>query len=296
MKNKKYFGLIYKCTNIQNNKMYIGQTTQNFERYKKNHIKSALNNSDNDSKYFYCAIRKYGEQNFKWEILGYANSKEELDEFEIETIFFYRSFSANNIKFDNIYGYNMTKGGEAFAGVRRKSRKEIYDKWCILYGEEEADKKMFIWKENNRLGRIGKGSSLKGTTWENLYPDAEVRDNRIKNASKKMSQNRTGKPSWNKGLSSKTDERVRINSERSAKSQKGRVPWNKGMTKETDERVKRNSEATSKTKQQMNLIAWNKGLTKETDERIRQYGENGSKTKKLKNERRREFINGDFEK
>lgn len=102
-----HFGLIYKVLNIQNNKIYIGQTVQNFKYYKVyilNQTKKPINRK------FFNAIRKYGWDNFKWEILGYCESREELDESEIECIEFFQSRN-------DLYGYNMTKGGKGVSGL-----------------------------------------------------------------------------------------------------------------------------------------------------------------------------------
>jgi hypothetical protein len=67
----KYYGVIYKITNLYNNKCYIGQTTEkNFYKYIKNHFCIAIKNFDKNTKKFYNAIRKYGKKSFKWEILG----------------------------------------------------------------------------------------------------------------------------------------------------------------------------------------------------------------------------------
>jgi len=107
------YGLIYKATNLLNNKIYIGQTRQKLYERKSKHKRNALKSKRNT--YFYNAIRKYGWRNFKWEILGYTYSKEELIKCEIEGIKFYNS---NN----KIYGYNSTKGGE---GLQEPSEEVI---------------------------------------------------------------------------------------------------------------------------------------------------------------------------
>jgi hypothetical protein len=291
MENTKYYGAIYKITNIQNNKSYIGQTTQNVYNYINSHFEAAEKNIDNNKKHFYCAIRKYGLKNFKKEILGYCSSKEELNEAEIEAIWIFRTFGSDGIKRDGIYGYNMTIGGEGIKGIKHKTWEQIFDDWVQLYGESEAQIKYDTWRENNRLGRIGKGSSLKGKKWEELFPDEEIRIKKKKDCSENMSKLRKGKSPWNKGLTIE-DERVKNYSEKSGESQKGRISWNKGLTKETDNRVAQYGKLSSETKKDKEIIPWNKGLTKETDERVKKYGENGSKTKLKK---RKEYSNGDFD-
>ena len=72
------YGLIYKVTNIQNRKVYIGQTVETLESRKSKHRYDL--GRRNCCKRFYNSIRKHGWHNFKWEVLGYCGSKEELDE------------------------------------------------------------------------------------------------------------------------------------------------------------------------------------------------------------------------
>jgi len=113
-------GIIYQIINIQNNKSYIGQTgTENPEEYIKSHFDAARRNADNHKKYLYNAIRKYGVQNFKWRVLGEIfecdkkELKQKLNEAETLCIYHFRTFGSDGENFDIIYGYNMTKYGDA---------------------------------------------------------------------------------------------------------------------------------------------------------------------------------------
>jgi len=95
--------LIYKATNSINGKSYIGQTAKpSIEPRKNKHFKNAF--KDLTQTHFYRALRKYGKDNFTWEILCYCNTKEELNQKEIYYIEYFQSMSFQN-------GYNMTKGG-----------------------------------------------------------------------------------------------------------------------------------------------------------------------------------------
>ena len=67
--------IVYKATNIINNKCYIGQTTDTLD----NRIKRHLIKSKKTNNYFHNAIRKHGIDNFKWEILYECDSKEILN-------------------------------------------------------------------------------------------------------------------------------------------------------------------------------------------------------------------------
>lgn len=57
---------------------------------------------------FHCAIRKYGEDAFTWEIIDTAMTEDELNEKEKYWISSHDSF--NN-------GYNMTEGGDGFSRI-----------------------------------------------------------------------------------------------------------------------------------------------------------------------------------
>ena len=114
-----YYGIIYKATNLLNKKVYIGYTSRTLEERKRWHRLDSFNrNADDYNVHFHNAIRKYGLDNFKWEILGYCNSREELKEAEIECVWLYRSFGSDGKNWDKIYGYNLTPGGDGTAGLK----------------------------------------------------------------------------------------------------------------------------------------------------------------------------------
>ena len=68
---------IYKITNIQNNKVYIGQTIRPVKNRFNRHINDAMNNTLNT--HFARAIRKYGKENFIIEIIDEAKNQDELN-------------------------------------------------------------------------------------------------------------------------------------------------------------------------------------------------------------------------
>lgn len=99
--------LIYKITNKINNKCYIGQTIKSAEYRWKEHQAHAFGTHKNDvNKTLYKAIRKYGLENFTFEVLqDNIETYEKLDEAEIYWIDFYNSF---------VKGYNETFGGQKY--------------------------------------------------------------------------------------------------------------------------------------------------------------------------------------
>ena len=94
--------IIYKITNLINNKVYIGKTTKTIQWRFNKHLKDSYNNP-NTTIHIQRAILKYGENNFKIEEIDKASSLEELNQKEKYWIAYYNSQNE---------GYNMTSGGD----------------------------------------------------------------------------------------------------------------------------------------------------------------------------------------
>lgn len=105
-------GYIYKITNIINGKVYIGQTIQSIESRWEQHKRS----STYKNYALYYAMRKYGIDNFKIEMVEECDNKE-LNDKEIKWISFYNSYHD---------GYNMTLGGN---GSSYYDYEVIYKMW-----------------------------------------------------------------------------------------------------------------------------------------------------------------------
>ena len=113
---------IYKITNIQNNKVYIGQTIRPIEQRFKRHINDALNNILDT--HFARAIRKYGKENFIIEQIDTAQTQEELNQKEQYWIQYYNSVNE---------GYNETdaiskSGGNTYQSKTEEEMKVIKEK------------------------------------------------------------------------------------------------------------------------------------------------------------------------
>lgn len=109
--------IIYKATNNTNGKIYIGQTIKSFHQRVKEHKAYAENNPNG---LFQKAILKDGWNNFKWEIIDFANSEKELDEKEVYWIEFYQSYYKNG------KGYNSTIGGKGVSvGITSSKEEEV---------------------------------------------------------------------------------------------------------------------------------------------------------------------------
>lgn len=106
--------IIYKTTNIINNKIYIGQDSKNNPNYLGSGFKLLK------------AINKYGKENFKKEILQECNSKNELNECEKHWIKKLKSTNPN-------IGYNIVDGGQGgnlgeYANLKKSKTLKIYHK------------------------------------------------------------------------------------------------------------------------------------------------------------------------
>lgn len=115
---------IYKIINIQNNKIYIGQTIRPVQDRINRHFNDALNNVIDT--HLARAIRKWGKYNFVYEIIDTANSQEELTLKEQNYI---KLFKAT----DSRYGYNETdainkSGGNTYQSKTKKEMEVIKEK------------------------------------------------------------------------------------------------------------------------------------------------------------------------
>lgn len=103
--------VVYKITNLINNKIYVGKTKEFYGKTKfgingrlKNHIICAFSKSKkNDCPYLYNAIRKYGKDNFKIEEL----EKTMEDNINDREVFYINKLNSS----DSNIGYNIALGG-----------------------------------------------------------------------------------------------------------------------------------------------------------------------------------------
>ena len=108
---------IYKITNKVNGKVYIGQSVHIKQRWK-NHKKDAFWTKGVDYNYpLYQAIRKYGYDNFLFEVVEEC-SKEELNDKEKLYIQQYQSFKKK-------YGYNQTLGGDSQEHAKKLTKEDV---------------------------------------------------------------------------------------------------------------------------------------------------------------------------
>jgi len=164
--------IIYKITNLINNKVYIGQTIRNFEIRVKEYKTKKMHNI-----YLENSFNKYGFENFKFEIIENCSSMNELNDREIYWINHYDSTNRDK-------GYNINEGGrnsphsdetklKISFGNSGKKRKP-YNR-TIKAGSEEAKRfgKTKTEEEKKYLSEISKGDKA---YWFGKKRDEETND------------------------------------------------------------------------------------------------------------------------
>lgn len=104
--------VVYAHKNKINKKIYIGITGQKPERRWRN------GQGYKTSTYFYNAIQKYGWNNFEHIILQFNLTQQEAEQKEKYYIQKYNTLN-------DIYGYNIKKGGKLNQGLSKQGRKKI---------------------------------------------------------------------------------------------------------------------------------------------------------------------------
>ncbi len=155
---EKYYGCVYRVTNTINNKVYYGQTISSPPILRwKHHVREATVNKSNTK--FHLAIRKYGVENFKFEIVAYAQSREELDKLEASFIDPVLNESPNttyNIKFGGTnrgtaeLGKRISEGKLRAIAIKGKPVFEHPDKFKCTREVFES-----LVRENLKIKQIG---------------------------------------------------------------------------------------------------------------------------------------------
>ena len=197
-------GIIY-CAISPSNKKYYGYTLNLNER-KRWHYRDAFKR--NKSQYFCRALRKYGFENFIWNIIEtyQQENKIELHDILCEREIFWIEKDKTYIP---EYGYNMTKGGDgcSWCNKGKKITQEHKDKLKIPCSEERKTKiklarkileKNPEYKQKQRDSRLGEKNHMFGKTvyeiWVGKYGE-EVANEKVLITNNKKSIN--GKKSHN---------------------------------------------------------------------------------------------------
>lgn len=179
-----YTGVIYCYTNMINGKKYIGQTF--LEKVRKQQHKST-----NGQSVFHKAIKKYGWENFKYEVLykhdylNYEVLNNNLDIMEMYYISKYDTYKK---------GYNLNNGASDFS---KETREKLSN---ALKGKPHSE------EHNRKVGLANKGKrpSQKCINFLKEYAKTHSPWNKGKKwneeAKRKMSESAKGRTPWNKGV------------------------------------------------------------------------------------------------
>lgn len=152
MVNKIYkYHYIYKTTNLINQKYYIGMhSTDNLEDGYKG-----------SGKILRASIKKYGKENFKFEILEYLDDRKTLKEREKEIV--------NKEEIDNKFCMNLQLGGGGgFAGeeherkFREGASKSLKERWENEEYKKQMKKRLAEYTRANHLAKKIKQPNWKG--------------------------------------------------------------------------------------------------------------------------------------
>ena len=219
---------IYKITNIQNGKIYIGQTSNFSKRFNEHRL--SLNKKIHHSKHLQRAWDKYGEENFKFEILEIVDDTLILDEREQYYLDIFESWNRNK-------GYNIARDASAPGRGSRHTKK-----WKLeaskrtsgennpMYGRERTSE----WKRQHSIRMSGKNSPFYGKHHTDKAKK-KIRNGNLgrvitDSTKQKMSKNHSdvsGSKNPNFGKHFSPESRKKISD-----ANKGKVPWNKGKKKE----------------------------------------------------------------
>jgi group I intron endonuclease len=119
---------LYRITDIVNNKIYIGQSNKKTERWRQHKY---FARQDEPIQYIHRAMKKYGVDNFIYEVIATCKTQEDADCLEIELI---KQYDSQNKE----CGYNVARGGDhAWNAGLPKDQQPMYGK---LHSEESKRK------------------------------------------------------------------------------------------------------------------------------------------------------------
>lgn len=121
--------IIYKVTNIVNKKIYIGSTINSLTRRKSSHL--TRSRSSKPRLLFHRALKKWGMENFEWEIIERCIEVSEMYDMEYHYIKQYNSLAPN--------GYNLTEGYDNTTTGYRFTEKQRSDHSKRMMGESNGN-------------------------------------------------------------------------------------------------------------------------------------------------------------
>lgn len=116
---------LYRITDKLNNKVYIGQSNKENERWRQHKYYAR---QEKPIQYISRAIKKYGVENFIYEVIACCHTQEDADELETQLI---KQYDSQNSKL----GYNIAPGGDLIIPWNKGLPKEQQP----MYGKKQSD-------------------------------------------------------------------------------------------------------------------------------------------------------------
>lgn len=175
---------IYLITNTLTGKQYVGQSN-NIRRRFTRHRHAAVTKHKRNAFYLHNSIAKYGVDNFKFEVLLYANDREYLNLMEQRCIAAYATMSPT--------GYNLDSGGGVSRVVSDATRQKMSGRKAWNKGVPATEDQ----KRRQSAAMMGKPSPQKGKP-------------RTEEEKRKQSEKMKGRTAWNKGVPMSEEQRVKM--------------------------------------------------------------------------------------
>lgn len=159
---------VYEIVNIVNQKRYIGITNNVKERFKYHQQK--YNSNKESNKVLYLAFKKYGIENFQFNILKSALTLDEAKAEEIRLISEYKTLSHEN-------GYNVTKGGDYRSNYGEHNNTTILaeaDVLEIIKRRETGEKGSDVYKNYTQITRSSFQRIWLGDNWSYLQSKHDI--------------------------------------------------------------------------------------------------------------------------
>lgn len=169
---------VYLIKNKINGKCYIGASKDVKNRWK---VHRRIYDSEGDKEYnkvLYQAFRKYGLENFEFQILTICDDRKTMYEKEKEYIKKYQT---------DIYGYNASPGGEAGSAKghcagERNGRAKLSEADVIKIRTAYANREYMrdIYEDYKKLITKSSFQSVwSGRTWAHIMPEVFSEENRL---------------------------------------------------------------------------------------------------------------------
>jgi group I intron endonuclease len=209
---------VYKITNKINNKIYIGKANDPEVRWKKHLYTAKYGEKKYGFQYIHAAIKKYGVENFIFEIIGSYPSEDDAFNAEMHYIAELKSKNRN-------FGYNLTDGGEGPSGRVQSEEEKKKRAESIISGNYRGDRSKHFGKKHTEehkknISEGNKGKILspeirqhisesKMGNKNGMYGRPQSFENR-KERGIKVSETKSKKDNSNKPVSTETIEKLKL--------------------------------------------------------------------------------------